>query len=80
MVSVEIAVFNQRMIARPVASGRHQGGQENYKRGGVTFGSKYSLINLLLLKTAASEYAFLAKKRRNSVKSNAAVRLLSNVR
>ena len=26
---------------RPVASGRHQGGQKKYKGGGVTFGSKY---------------------------------------
>ena len=72
LISIVFMVGTQQTRGR-----HHQGGQKKYKWG-VTFGSKYQLI-LLLLKTAASEYAFFAKKRRNSVESNAAVRLFSNV-
>ena len=64
-------------MGRPVASGRHQEGQKKYE-GGVTIGSKYE-VNFIVTQNSCKRVCFFAKKRRNSVMSNAAVRLFSNV-
>ena len=65
--------------SRPVASGRHQGGQKKYK-GGRNFWKQILTDNFIVTQNSCKRVCFFAKKRRNSVKSNAAVRLFSNVR
>ena len=64
---------------RPVASGRHQGGQTEYK-GVCNFWNQISTENSNVTQNSCKRVCVFAKKRRNSVKSNAAVRRFSNVR
>ena len=61
------------VVIRPVASGRHQRGQKKYKRG-RNFWKQILTDIRIVTQNSGKRVCFFAKKRRNSVKSNAAVR------
>ena len=66
--------LNQARSQRPPSGGAEE------IQGVVTFGSKLLTDNFIVTKNSCKRVCFFAKKRRNSVKSNTAVRLFWNVR
>ena len=66
--------------ARPVASGRHQEGQKKYKGGGRNFWKQIITDDFIVTQNSYKRVYLFCEETHKLVKTNATVRLSSNVR